>query len=109
MKHTLAGLSSMTLLFVLVQSAHADRLVLVAGGGTGSDNVPATSAKLDGPFAVAFDKHNNMYIAEMTGQRLLRVDGKGQLTIVAGTGKKGNSGDGGPARQATFNAMHNLA
>jgi hypothetical protein len=109
MKSALAILSSITLFLVLMETARADRLVLVAGGGTGIDDVPATTAKLNGPFAVDFDDGGNMYVAEMTGQRLLRVDAKGQLTIVGGTGKKNNSGDGGPARLATFNAMHNLA
>jgi sugar lactone lactonase YvrE len=37
------------------------------------------------------------------------VDSKGIFTILGGTGKKGNEGDGGPARQATFNGMHSLA
>ncbi len=109
MKHILATLCGMALLPLLIEIAHADRLVLVAGGGNDIDKVTATMAKLDGPFAVDFDSHGNMYIAEMTGQRLLRVDAKGQLAIVAGTGKKGNGGDDGPAPQATFNAMHNLA
>ena len=109
MKRTLATLCGISLLFALIQTARADRLVLVAGGGNGVDNVPATSAKLHEPFAVDFDNGGNMYIAEMTGQRLLRVDAKGQLTILAGTGKKGNSGDGGSARLANFNSMHNLA
>jgi DNA-binding beta-propeller fold protein YncE len=89
--------------------ARADKLVLVAGGGTEKDNVPATSVRLAGPFGVDFDKTGAMYLVEMTGQRVLRVDGKGTLTVVAGTGKKGDSGDGGPATLATFNGPHNLA
>jgi DNA-binding beta-propeller fold protein YncE len=40
---------------------------------------------------------------------VLRVDAKGILTIVAGTGKKGDGGDGGPAAMAEFNGMHSLA
>jgi DNA-binding beta-propeller fold protein YncE len=37
------------------------------------------------------------------------VDGKGTLTTIAGTGKKGDRGDGGPARDAEFDSPHNLA
>jgi DNA-binding beta-propeller fold protein YncE len=33
----------------------------------------------------------------------------GNLTTVAGTGKKGDQGDGGPATAAEFNGMHHLA
>src|SRR5262249_10258964 len=87
----------------------ADNSLLLAGGGTAADNVPATQAKLSAPFTVGFDKGDNMYIVELTGQRLLRVDPKGGLRIVGGTGRKGNSGDEGPALKATFNGMHNLA
>src|SRR5438552_14336645 len=87
----------------------ADKLVLVAGGGDGADNVPATEAKLIAPFGVDFDKGDNMYIVELTGQRVLRVDSRGTLYIAAGTGKKGNSGDEGSARKVTFNGMHSLA
>ena len=89
--------------------ARADRLVLVAGGGEKTENVPATKAKLKSPFGVDFDKAGNMYIVELSGERVLKVDGKGTFTILGGTGKKGNVGDGGPARSAEFNGMHSLA
>lgn len=99
-------------IFMLLASATtaaADQLVLVAGGGEDIENVPATKAKLIDPFGVDSDKDGNLWIVEMTGQRLLKVDRKGILTIAAGTGKKGNSGDGGPGVKATFNDMHSLA
>ena len=89
--------------------AHADQLVLVAGGGTEKDQVPATKARLIAPFGVDFDKSGNMYVVELTGERVLRVDAKGTLTIAGGTGTKGDSGDGGPATKASFNDMHSLA
>jgi sugar lactone lactonase YvrE len=85
------------------------KLVLVAGGGTGEDNIPATLAKLNEPFGIGFDGAGNSYLVELAGQRVLKVDVKGTLTVFAGTGKKGNTGDGGPARTATFNGMHSLA
>jgi DNA-binding beta-propeller fold protein YncE len=89
-------------------NARADRLVLVAGSGTEKDG-PATKAKLQGPFGVDFDKAGNMYVVEMIGQRVCRVDPKGTLTVLAGTGKKGDGGDGGPAAKAEFNGPHSLA
>ncbi len=90
-------------------SARADKLVLIAGGGNGVENVPALQAKLVDPFAVDFDKAGNMYLCELQGCRVLQVDPQGVLTILGGTGKKGDSGDGGPARQAAFNSPHSLA
>lgn len=86
-----------------------DRLVLVAGGGSVAGDAPATEAKLIHPFGVDFDGAGNAWIVELTGQRLLKVDPEGKLVVAGGTGKKGNEGDGGPAKEATFNDMHALA
>src|SRR5438552_3429077 len=89
--------------------ATAERLVLVAGGGEGFDGTSATQAKLQSPFGVAFDRSGNLFIVEMTGQRVCKVNEKGILTTIAGTGQKGDGGDGGPALKARFNGMHSLA
>jgi sugar lactone lactonase YvrE len=98
-----------SVLLFSIHPACADKLVRIAGGGAESNNVPATQAKLIQPFGIDFDKAGNYYIAELLGDRILKVDPKGNFTILAGTGKKGNTGDGGPALQATFNGMHSLA
>src|ERR1041385_8672214 len=87
----------------------AEHIILVAGGGTEKTGV-ATNCALPEPFAVDFDHHGNMYIAEFTGgERVLKVDPQGHLVVFAGTGQKGDSGDGGPATEAKFNGMHHLA
>lgn len=95
--------------FALLPSADAANIVLVAGGGEGEENVPATKAKLNSPFGVDFDSAGNLYFVEIDGHRVCRIDPKGILTKVAGSGKKGLAGDGGPPLAAEFNAMHNLA
>jgi hypothetical protein len=88
----------------------AAKLVLVAGGGTNSaDAIKATDAKLSAPFGVDFDKAGNLYLVELNSNRVCRVDKRGLITTVAGTGTKGDAGDGGPALSAQFNGMHNLA
>jgi DNA-binding beta-propeller fold protein YncE len=97
------------LLFVAADTAHADKLVRIAGGGSEQNNVPATQAKLNQPFGIDFDKAGNYYLVELAGGHVFKVDPKGTLTILGGTGVKGNSGDGGPALTATFNGMHSLA
>jgi DNA-binding beta-propeller fold protein YncE len=81
----------------------------VAGGGIGEDCAPATQAKLVTPFGVAFDKAGDLFLVELTGERVRKVDLRGVLTTVAGSGRKGFSGDGGPPGQAQFNGMHSLA
>src|SRR5262245_17726939 len=89
-------------------SVGAERLILVVGGDE-PNNPTATRAKLQSPFGVAFDHSGNLFMVEMTGHRVLKVSAKGLLTTVAGTGQKGEAGDGGPAKAAQFNGMHSLA
>ncbi len=86
----------------------ADKLALVAGGGTGGDGGPAMEAKLQSPFGVASDRAGNLYIIEYTGQRVRRVDPRGTITTTAGTGQQGFAGDGGPALKAEFHSPHSL-
>ena len=98
-----------TSFLLLTALARADQLVLMAGGGTADVDVPATKARLVQPFGIDFDKAGNAYLVELEGGRVLRVDPKGMLTRIGGTGSKGNGGDEGPARKATFNGMHSVA
>src|SRR5262249_2029731 len=98
----------LALWLVLAPSTRADKLVLVAGGGQEPDGAPATQSQLLMPFGVDFDKAGNLFLVELTGQRVRKVDRQGILTTVAGTGQKGDSGDGGPAIKAQFNGMHSL-
>src|SRR5437870_5524926 len=104
-----AAIFSATLSLTALSAVRADKLVLVAGGGDGADGSPALQAKLTGPFGVAFDRSGNLFIVEMTGQRVRKVDRNRVLTTIAGTGEKGESGDGGPATAARFNGPHSLA
>ncbi len=92
------------------ETAFAEKIVVVAGGGTAASGAAATECKLNTPFGVDFDRAGNLFIVEMAGgERVLKVDARGRLTVFAGTGEKGFSGDGGPALKARFNGMHNLA
>src|SRR5262245_23467954 len=105
----LAVIGSTTLL-VAASAAQAEKLVLVAGGGQKGDGAPATEARLHNPFGVDFDKSGAMFIAELEGGHVHRIDAQGIFSTIAGTGEdKGDAGDGGPAKKATFNGMHSLA
>src|SRR5579871_3894986 len=92
-----------------VTSARAEKIVLVAGEGEGGDGGPAREAKLQMPFAVDFDRDGNLILAEYIGQRIRKIDGKGILTTLGGTGEKGYGGDDGRATKARFNSIHSLA
>ena len=74
------------------------------GGPANPDASPLTN-----PFGVDFDSSGNLIIVELEGGRVHRLDTNGHLTKFAGDGSRTYTGDGGPAANATFNAMHNLA
>jgi DNA-binding beta-propeller fold protein YncE len=101
----------------LVMTRADEILVLVAGGDRNAVDIPALEAKLYEPFGVEFDSKDNLWIVEMaSGNRLLRVDSRGQLAHVAGKFHTASTsvqnsvqGDGGPGMLALFNGPHNLA
>lgn len=88
-------------------------ITTVAGTGRkgySGDGGLATDAELNEPYEVRFDKKGNMYFVEMQNHVIRRVDAKtGRISTIAGTGKSGYSGDGGPATKATFNRPHSIA
>ncbi|MSU80281.1 MAG: hypothetical protein EXS16_19590 [Gemmataceae bacterium] len=87
--------------------ADAPKMTTLAGTGergfTG-DGGPASKATLSEPFHCEADGKGNLYVAESMNHCIRKVDLKtGTITTVAGNGKKGYTGDGGKAIDATFN------
>jgi trimeric autotransporter adhesin len=83
----------------------AGMITTVAGNGNADccysgDSGPATSAQLYVPVGVAIDRAGNLYVADTFNDRLRKVSTAGIITTVAGTGNRGNPGDGGPASSA---------
>jgi streptogramin lyase len=77
--------------------------------GYSGDGGPALKAELNEPYEVRFDKAGNMYFVEMRNHVVRRVDAEKQtITTLAGTGKAGYSGDGGPASDAMLNQPHSI-
>lgn len=69
----------------------------------------ATEAAVGQPFGVEIRPGGALYITEVENHRIRRVDLKsGQMTTVAGNGKKGYSGDGGPATAASLNEPYEV-
>ena len=79
------------------------------GGGFGGDGGPATAARLNIPAGVALDGAGNLYIADVWNHRIRKVDSAGTITTVAGNGREGYSGDGGPAVAAQLNRPFGVA
>lgn len=62
-----------------------------------------TFVKIAHPDGLAFDRHGNLYVAQPDENVVRRVDPHGTITTIAGTGRPGFSGDGGPATRARLN------
>jgi sugar lactone lactonase YvrE len=93
---------------VLAAPARADKVVLVAGGGAGGAGSPALEAKLAQPFGVLFDPAGRLVIVEYASG-LRAIDTAGKLVTLAGDGKPGDAGDGGPATAAKLRQPHAIA
>ncbi|HYH48103.1 MAG TPA: NHL repeat-containing protein [Acidimicrobiia bacterium] len=78
-------------------------ITTIAGNGTAAyagDGGPGPAAQLDHPRGVAVDGRGNVFIAETGSHRVRMVDPGGTIATVAGCGRQGYGGDGGPATVA---------
>lgn len=106
--------ASLATLFLLVAGegfAHAGEISTVAGSGRPDDNGDglATKSNIGEPFGVELGTNGALFITEVRNHRVRRLDGKtGQLSTVAGNGKQGYSGNGGPATEAALNEPYEV-
>ena len=98
-------------LLLLASTLTAAEIRTVAGTGTAGsagDGGPATAAQIDNPFGITRGPDGALWFCEYTGQRIRKITADGKIHTVAGSGRKGYTGDGGPALQATFNLPHEI-
>jgi hypothetical protein len=97
---------------VLRLDLRAKRITVVAGVGTkghSGDGGPAKAAQMSAPHEVRFDSKGNMFVAERDSHVVRHIDMKTQvITTAAGTGTRGYSGDGGPAKAAQLDQPHSI-
>ncbi|MBV9401554.1 MAG: hypothetical protein JO062_26500 [Bryobacterales bacterium] len=87
-------------------------ITTVAGNGifgSGGDGGPATKAEFAYPAGVALDAAGNLYITDVNNDSLRILLTNGNINIVAGNGKPGLTGDGGPATAAELNTPRQVA
>ena len=80
-------------------------ITTVAGGGTlpptnSAQGVDPLHAQLNSPRNVAAAPDGSVYISDFGGQYVYRLSAAGTLTVIAGTGSAGFSGDNGAANVA---------
>lgn len=83
--------------------------------GTGKPGVTPDGAKiagtpLKGPRSLDFDKSGNLWLATREGNQVFKFDLKaGTIHHIAGTGKSGFTGHGGPAKEATLSGPKGIS
>jgi DNA-binding beta-propeller fold protein YncE len=74
------------------------------------DGALFSSVPLNGPRAIDFDQEGNMWLALREGNAVYKLDLlSGKIHHIAGTGKTGFTGNGGPAREATLSGPKGIA
>ena len=91
----------------------SNRLTTIAGTGQKGFEGEARHAietPFSAPHEIRFDEQGNLYVVERDGHAVRRVANQtGFVSIVAGTGEAGYSGDGGSSILAQLRQPHSLA
>jgi streptogramin lyase len=86
------------------------RLTTIAGNGQkgySGDGGPAVDASLNMPHELRFDAHGDIYVAERDNHVIRKIDMRtGVISTVAGVGRPGFGGDGGPGTEAQLRMPH---
>ena len=87
-------------------------IITVAGtsvAGYSGDGGPAPAAQLNSPNGISLDATGALYIADTNNYVIRRVAPNGTITTVAGDGKLGYAGDGGPAGAGQLSFPNGIA
>jgi trimeric autotransporter adhesin len=102
----LVTLCCVAILFASSAIAQTNIINTIAGGAV--PNPVATSADIPGPTSAVADASGNIYITSPYSYYMLKVSGT-QLSVIAGKGFHGFSGNGTPASNALIGAANGAA
>ncbi len=78
--------------------------------GPTPDGAPIEGTPLKGPRSLDVDKDGNLWLATREGNQVFKLDIKRKkIEHIAGTGKSGFTGNGGPAKDATLSGPKGIA
>jgi uncharacterized protein (TIGR03437 family) len=102
-------LTALALIAMLRVGAQVYTISTVAGSDWVGDGGPATQAVLFQSEGVAVDNSGRVYVSDALGNRVRQVLAGGTIRTLAGTGLRGDSGDGALAAAAQLSAPYGLA
>jgi cysteine-rich repeat protein len=95
-----------------VRTIATNGMISTIGGtgtfGFGGDSTEATSALLAGPFDTALDTQGRIYITDTFHNTVRRVELDGTITVIAGTGIAGDTGNNVPGREAQLSGPNGI-
>ena len=79
--------------------------------GNEGNGRPGIEATLHLPEVLVMDREDNIYLTQRTGNAWIirKSNAEGIITHFAGNGRQGNTGDGGPAIEASFHTISDIA
>ena len=79
--------------------------------GNEGNGRPGIEATLHLPEVLVMDHEDNIYLTQRTGNAWIirKSNAEGIITHFAGNGRQGNTGDGGPAIEASFHTISDIA
>ncbi|MBM3813092.1 MAG: hypothetical protein FJW20_15830 [Acidimicrobiia bacterium] len=90
----------------------AGKTVTIAGTGEpgfAGDGGPGVEARVNNPYGIVVGPDGALYICDIDNHTIRRLDLRsGVITTVAGSARKGYSGDGGPALDAMLNQPYEV-
>jgi sugar lactone lactonase YvrE len=102
-------LTVLAVLAVFCTTLQAQYNIYTIAGGGPANGTPALSFALAQPYGVAADTSGNIYVTSLIGNRIYKIDAPGNVSVFAGSGTQGYSGDGGLATDAALNHPQGIA
>lgn len=85
-----------------------DTVAGTGGQGYSGDGGPARSAELGGPSRLRLGPDGALYLCETKNHVVRRIAPDGTIGTFAGSGRRGYSGDGGPATEAELDTPYDI-
>jgi len=106
---SIASMLAATVFMSVLAQGQQYEISTFAGGGPPPSPAPALSVSLGTIWGAATDAAGNVYLSSSDLHSVFRLDSAGQLTLYAGNGRAGYSGDGALAVAAQIDSPRGLA
>lgn len=97
------------LIWRIAPDAKAEVIAGTGASGSPEDGQLAREASFGRLGGLAIDDRGRLHLTDQDNHVVMRIEADGRLTRIAGTGRRGDGGDGGPARDASLDEPADVA